>query len=86
MKLHLFSIYDSKVNSYQSPFPTTHQGYALRHFESLVNDTSSPYGQNPSDFTLFSIGSFDTDTGKLEPLQAFENLGQGLQFLKQTNN
>lgn len=78
----IFTVYDSKIESYQSPFTANHKGYALRDFERVANDKSTQIGQYPSDFTLFEIGEYDTQTGKITTHDAKISLGIALEFVK----
>lgn len=83
MKQKIFSVYDSKVNSYLNPFFTNHAGNALRDFERVANDIQTQVGQFPADFTLFEIGEFDTETGVISNYEAKKSLGLALEFVKQ---
>lgn len=78
----IFTVYDSKVESYQPPFTAQHKGYALRDFERASNDSSTSIGQYPSDYTLFEIGTFNTQTGKITQHEAKISLGTALEFVK----
>lgn len=78
----IFTVYDSKVETYQSPFFAIHKGYALRDFEKVANDKSTSIGQYPSDYTLFAIGTFDTSTGKINQYEAKQSLGVASEFVK----
>ena len=82
----IFTVYDSKVESFQSPFSATHKGYALRDFERVANDPKTAIGEYPADYTLFEIGEFDTATGKLTHHEAKQSLGTALEFIKPITN
>lgn len=64
MKYHMFSIYDSKAMSYQTPVFLRTAGEAIRHFETAANDPDSFIGRNPEDYTLFSFGTYDDETAE----------------------
>lgn len=83
MKKLLFSTYDSKINSYQPPFTAEHAGEAIRAFERASNDPESNIYHYPSDFTLFEIGIFDTETGKIENHKVSKDLGKAIHFKKE---
>ena len=38
---------------------------AARNFEHASKNTDSLFFTNPSDYTLFKLGEFETDTGKI---------------------
>lgn len=63
---NLYSIKDSKVG-YGQPFISHSDATAIRELHSAVN---SPRGTTmiaecPEDFSLYALGSFNTDTGEL---------------------
>lgn len=78
----IFTIYDSKVESYQSPFTAIHKGYALREFENVSNDPKTAIGQYPADYTLFEIGEFNTTTGSITQHEVKQSLGTAIEFVK----
>lgn len=86
MKLEtmVYSVRDSKLGSFITPFFSPNRNVALRMFESACNDTSHQFNQYGDDFTLFEIGVFDPETGIIEPHQCAENLGLASQFKKET--
>jgi len=84
MLLPLFTVYDSKVESYQKPFVAEHKGHAIRDLERVVNDNTTTIGQYPSDFTLFEIGSFDSSTGEIKMHEAKISLGVASQYVNKT--
>lgn len=67
MKLHLFSIHDSKAHAFNPPQAQQHVGLATRTLSDLVNDPQSIIGKHPGDFRLYVLGSLDTETGIIEP-------------------
>lgn len=82
---YIFSVYDSKVDTFQNPFTAQHKGYALRDFERVANDKSTAIGSYPSDYTLFEIGTFNTQTGEIKQHDAKISLGTAIEFIKETN-
>lgn len=66
MKLHLFTIFDTKAAAYNTPFAFSTTGQALRAFHDLVNDHQSTISKHPEDYQLWHAGEFDTDTGQLQ--------------------
>jgi hypothetical protein len=81
----IYTVYDSKVETYLSPFISSHKGQALRDFERVANDSQTTVGQYPADFTLFEIGEFDTVTGKIHHYEAKQSLGIAIEFVKSKN-
>ena len=39
-------------------------------------------GTHPSDYTLFEIGEFDTDSGRIKEYEAKKSLGVALDYVK----
>lgn len=68
MMLRAFSLLDSKVGTFSSPFYATHVGHAVRMCTDLANDRNTTVGRYPSDFMLFEIGTFDDQTGALSSI------------------
>lgn len=76
--LKMFTVFDSKADTYIPPFCMRSTGEAIRGFITILNDDISDYCKYPADFTLFEIGSFDPLTCKLVIYAAMTNLGNGL--------
>lgn len=65
MKLIVFSIRDNKASAFGTPFFQQTRGVALRSFLDLARDSKSTIAQHPDDYSLFEVGSFDLESGKL---------------------
>jgi len=65
MRLKVFCVYDSKLKVWATPFFDRHAGSAVRGWEEHVNDGQSMPSKYPNDYTLFELGEFDDDSGKL---------------------
>lgn len=65
MILLAFAIRDNKAEAFNTPFFAPTRGLAVRSFQEAVNDPASPFAKYPDDFTLFQVGSFDDNTGRL---------------------
>jgi len=75
-----FTVYDSKAETYLPPFFVPSKGLAIRAFEDCVNSEDHHFGKHPADYTLFSLGEFDTDTAYFEPNGKI-SIGNGVEFL-----
>lgn len=66
----MFSIRDDKAESFQIPvvFPT--KGVMTRALADAVNKTGSTdlYATHPSDFSVYHVADFDSDSGVVTPL------------------
>lgn len=68
MILKVFSVFDSKAAVFGNPFVDQREQSAVRNFSDAVNDGSNPnnlWHKHPEDFSLFLVGDFNTDTGRL---------------------
>lgn len=82
MKLHVFSIFDSKAENFNNPIFLPAVGQATRLFGDQVNDETSPFNKHPEDYTLFQIGTYDPMSGKLEPLTTPISLGLAIEYIE----
>lgn len=64
MILHIFSIYDAKVQVYHTPWFVRSQVEAVRTFQNLVNDNTSMIAKYPSDYSLYCLGAYDDLTAE----------------------
>ena len=66
MKHFVYAIFDRASGVYDRPFPAISDKAAERSFGDLVADSNTTVGRHPDDFTLFRIGSYNDNNGKLE--------------------
>lgn len=83
MKFKIFSIYDSKAESFNTPMFLPAEGQAIRTFEDAVNEKGSPMNTHPEDYTLFLLGEFDTDLGSVEAEPTPKSLGLAQGYIRQ---
>jgi len=69
MQLKIYSIRDSKSECFTQPFFQHTAGEAERNFKTLVNDEKSTQNKYPEDFSLWEIGNYDDNTGKITPIE-----------------
>lgn len=67
MKLPMFSVFDAKLNAYMRPFVMQAKGQAMRGFGDEVQNAQSDMHKHPEDYSLWTVGFFDEDTGELNP-------------------
>jgi len=63
MKLLVCTIHDSSAKTYNTPFFTPNQATGQREFLRLIRDETSALHAFPSDYSLYEIAEYDTDTG-----------------------
>ena len=66
MKLNAYTIYDVASGIYMRPFFSQADGQAIRGFKDIATDADHEIGKHPEDYTLYRIGSFNDNTGKME--------------------
>lgn len=68
-KFLLYSLYDTKAESYVSPFPAIKNDQAQLLFGQLLVSDVSPYYGMENDCLLFVVGEFDNLDGSIIPCQ-----------------
>lgn len=63
--MKIFSVFDSKLAVFMTPFFAKNVAVALRSFSDLVADSRSVVAQHPDDFFLYQLGEFDEDSGHI---------------------
>lgn len=76
--LKMFTVYDSKAETYLRPFSMRSTGEAIRGFITTLNDGQSEMSKYPADFTLFELGTYDETKATITTLPTMENLGNGI--------
>ena len=82
MQQLMFCIHDQKAEAFLNPFFLPMKAMAVREFQNMVNDPGHAFGRNPSDYTLFMIGVWDGETGKVVETDTTA-IGNGVEFLQQ---
>ncbi len=81
--LAMFTVRDGAAEAFMRPFFAQSTGAAIRSFSDMVNaDGEDVVSQHPEDFTLFSLGTFQEETGAMEVHEP-RSLGNGSTFVLQ---
>ena len=80
--LHIYSIHDAAVAAFATPFVAATDVAASRVFSGVVNEPGSVYSIQPSDFTLFRVGTFDVMSGRIT-VDEIKRIRNGLELVKQ---
>jgi hypothetical protein len=80
MKLNAYTIYDVASGVYMRPFFSQADGQAIRGFKDIACDADHEIGKHPEDYTLYRIGSFNDNTGKMEG-EELEKLATALEMV-----
>lgn len=78
----MYSIYDSKVAVYSTPYFYRNAAEFLRAFSELANDPKSRLGMYPADFVAFELGSWCDENCAFELYAAPKSLGVALEFVQ----
>lgn len=81
MKFEAFSVHDVKAEAYHAPFFQHMLAQGKRTFSDCINSESHPFGKHPHDYTLFHVGEFDDNTGKISPFPSAISLGNGVEYI-----
>ena len=81
----MYTVYDSKAETFMPPFFVPAKGLAIRAFEDCINSMEHHFGKHPADYTLFELGSFDTNAGEFNLLSSKQSVGNGVEFVKPDN-
>lgn len=79
MRLYIYTIFDSKAEAAEGLFLFRRQGEALRDFMASCNNPENRLGQNPADFTLMELGTFNIENMAIEPYAAPKSIMNGLE-------
>lgn len=71
MKTKCYSIFDTKAGYFNTPFFATNDVVAIRSFREASEDPTTSIHRTPSDYELFALGTFETDSGELAGERVF---------------
>jgi len=61
----MYAIYDKKAKMYNKPFFQINDAIATRSATDLVSTPGTDIFNNPQDFCMFKLGSYDDELGQL---------------------
>lgn len=85
MRLKCFSVYDSKIGAFATPFAMKSKGEALRGWMDVVNDKNTAFNKHPEDYTLFELGEWDDETAQYTNLPAPLAIAPALEYIKESS-
>lgn len=70
MKLHVMVIYDEAIRQYGYPMSFRTHNEARREYMTIVNNPGEQSNMHlyPDQFKVYEIGTYDTETGLVTPL------------------
>lgn len=84
MRLLMFAVYDKAVQAFLQPFFMRSRSEAVRSFRTAVNDPKTEFANNPSDFDLMCVGSFNDENGMCEGMSP-ERISGALELVEPVN-
>lgn len=63
---YVYSVYDQKAGLFSTPFYQVRREAAQRDFGRATNDPGNVIYDNPSDFDLFELGTWEDESGIFE--------------------
>lgn len=81
MKIQMYTVYDAKATTYQSPWFAQTNGVAVRMFIEAVNSQGNLLNKFPDDFMLMHIGHFDDQSAQVVSEKPV-SLGTARSFIK----
>lgn len=83
---NIYSVYDSIAQMYNTPMLCINDQDALRLANTIAQTEGTPIHDNPQDYTLFKLGSFDDSCALYELLETPERIISFHEILKKTSN
>lgn len=83
MKENLFSVFDEQAKMFKYHFFRVRNGEAIRFFSDGVKDGKSEMARHPEDFSLFSLGLLDNESGEFVAWKIPERLARATDFLSE---
>ena len=66
MKYGIYSIFDEAAGIFTAPTVDISDESAIRNFQKMCSEAGSLMNFKPSDFSLYAVGTWDTDTANIE--------------------
>jgi hypothetical protein len=84
--MFIYSVLDTKSESFSPPMVNRTKGEAIRSFSDEVNNPNSMLYKHPEDYVLFEIGTWDNQSGVIEAHQAPISCGTAIEFKDAENS
>lgn len=81
MTINFYSVLDKTAEEYGNPLMLNSDAVAIRAFRMECMDERSPITKFPEDYCLCIVGSFDSKTGLITPLEP-KVIARGLDFVR----
>lgn len=64
----VYSVFDAAAQVFTAPTIDISDASAIRAFQQAVANSASVMNFKPEDFSLYQVGTFDVETGALDPM------------------
>lgn len=81
MKTVLLSVFDKKSKDFGPIYTAKNQATATREFINACQENTN-WKKYPEDFCLCQVGEFDTETGKVTPLESTKVIAEAENFVE----
>lgn len=81
----LVSIKDRAIEAYQPIGNVRAEGEAIRVFKDMIADPNTPQNKHADDYDIYIVGTFDDQTGQIDPEIPPRKLADG-KTIKETIN
>ena len=62
----LYVVYDEKAENHTQPATYANDAVACRNCEQMASDPDHLFGASPTDFSLWKVGNYDSQSGIIE--------------------
>jgi len=83
--LKVFAVFDIKAESHGNLITLPAVGLATRTFSDAINAPNSPLGDNPEDYSLYELGTYDPVSGRMMGLERPKFIAHAVEFKKKSN-
>lgn len=78
----IFTVFDTKVEAYLTPFYMKSKGEAIRSFTEACNDPQTMFFKHPEDYVLFELGDYSDSDASFCLLPSPRSIGCAIEFKK----
>lgn len=82
--MNIYTIRDSKLESYLPPFFARNDAMAIRAMQDTASDVTTTFYKHPEDFQIFFIGIYKENVGEIFPAD-HRSLGKVIDILRPEN-
>jgi len=80
MKQNIYAVKDIVAEEFQPPFFLKNDAVAIKEFGKACENKETQWNQFPQDYSLYYLGNFDTETGKIDSKES-KQLANATQFV-----